>query len=75
MNEALEIINQMIAENDAKKQEIVTNYYSTNPASVMMASYRKHLENRYDEVVDRGILLNEVKGRIEKAMGASDESN
>ena len=75
MNEALEIIKQMIEENDAKKQEIVTNYYSTNPASVMMASYRKPLEDRYDEAVDRGILLNEVKGRIEKAMGASDESN
>ena len=75
MNEALEIIKQMIEENDKNKQEIVTNYYSTNPASVAWAGYRKSLEDRYNRAYDRGMVLSEVKERIEKAMGASDESN
>lgn len=75
MNEALEIIKQMIEENDKTKQEIVTSYYSTNPASVAWAGYRKSLEDRYNRAYDRGMVLSEVKERIEKAMGASDESN
>lgn len=75
MNEALEIVKQMIEENDKNKQEIVASYYSTNPASVAWASYRKSLEDRYNRVLDRDKILYEVKGRIEKAMGASDESN
>lgn len=76
MNEALEIVKQMIEENDNKKQEIVASYYSTNPASVAWVSYRKSLEDRYNRVLDRDKILSEVKERIEKAMkGASDESN
>lgn len=75
MKEALEIIKQMIEENDKTKQEIVTSYYSTNPASVAWAGYRKSLEDRYNRAYDRGMVLSEVKERIEKAMGASDESN
>ena len=75
MNEALEIIEQMIEENDKTKQEIVASYYSTNPASVAWAGYRKSLEDRYNRAYDRGMVLSEVKERIEKAMGASDESN
>lgn len=75
MKEALEIIEQMIEENDKTKQEIVTSYYSTNPASVAWAGYRKSLEDRYNRAYDRGMVLSEVKERIEKAMGASDESN
>lgn len=75
MNEALEIVNQMIEENEKTKQEIVASYYSTNPASVAWASYRKSLEDRYNRVLDRDKILSEVKERIEKAMGASDESN
>lgn len=75
MKEALAIIEQMIEENDKTKQEIVTSYYSTNPASVAWAGYRKSLEDRYNRAYDRGMVLSEVKERIEKAMGASDESN